>query len=87
LLKVKLKLSPGLRSPEFHTPVLLVAEWCEASSFDHLTVSPALIVRFAGMNSNWNMLTGIVTALSFRGRTTDSAARKNGNGRPQKTSV
>ena len=88
LVKVKLKLLPGVRPPEFQTAVLLVVVCVVPSLLVHVTVSPTLIVRLFGLNAKPEMSIGTVIASTCGGSTIGAmAGRDIAGATPQKTSA
>src|SRR4051794_20726535 len=55
-VKVCTKVKGGLWTPESQTPVSEVVEWSAPVQF-HVTVSPAMTIRFFGANSKSFMVT------------------------------
>jgi len=70
-------------SSRIQTALSLVDVWMRPSLFVQRTVSPALMVRFAGSNAELKMLTSTITGPFVGGRT----KRAGGRAEPQKTSV
>ena len=85
-MKVKLKVCPVVRLPEFHTAVVLV-EVCGAEPLlVQVTVSPTLIVVVPeGENAKLTILIFTVVRASDDGVIGDSGTPRIG--KPQKTSV
>jgi len=57
LVKVKLKLLPGERSPELNAPWSAVTVWVTVSLFVQVTFVPVFTVRLAGLKAKFMIVT------------------------------
>ncbi len=57
MVNVKLKLSPGERSPELNAPWSAVTVWVTESLLVQVTLVPVLTVRAAGLNAKFKIVT------------------------------